>query len=66
MSEHNIVWDVVCGMSTEKGNWASQSEYQGKTYYFCCDGCKGAFEKSPEYHLENFAEEHPGVEPSPA
>jgi YHS domain-containing protein len=60
-----IVWDVVCGMMTEKGLWNSESEYQGKVYYFCCDGCKGAFEKSPEYHLENFAEEHPDVDPSP-
>ncbi|MEJ2151032.1 MAG: YHS domain-containing protein, partial [Chloroflexota bacterium] len=40
------VWDVVCGMTTELGNWESKSEYKGKTYYFCCDGCKGAFEKS--------------------
>ena len=61
-----IVWDVVCGMSTELGNWASSATYNDKTYYFCCDGCKGAFEKSPEYHLENFAEEHPGVEATPA
>ena len=38
---------------------------EGKTYYFCCHGCQGAFEKSPEYHLENWQEEHPGVEPTP-
>jgi xanthine dehydrogenase accessory factor len=60
------VWDVVCGMTTELGNWESKSEYKGKTYYFCCDGCKGAFDKSPEYHIQNFAEEHPDVEPTPA
>ena len=60
------VYDVVCGMSTEKGNWTSQSEYDGKTYYFCCDGCKGAFQKSPDYHLESFAEDHPGIEATPA
>lgn len=59
------VWDVVCGMKTELGNWDVKSEYQGKTYYFCCEGCKGAFEKSPEYHIQNFREEHPGVEPTP-
>ena len=61
-----IVWDVVCGMKTELGKWSSKSEYEGKTYYFCCDGCKGAFEKSPAYHIENFGEEHPGVDPTPA
>ena len=60
-----IVYDVVCGMSAPLGEWQSKAEYNGTTYYFCCDGCKGAFLKSPAYHLENFAEEHPGVEPAP-
>lgn len=23
------------------------SEFEGKKYYFCCPGCKGAFEKDP-------------------
>jgi len=59
-----IVHDVVCGMSTEMGNWDEKAEYKDKTYHFCCDGCKGAFEKSPDYHIENFAEEHPGVDPT--
>lgn len=61
-----IVWDVVCGMNTELGKWSSKREYEGKTYYFCCEGCAGAFDRSPEYHLENFAEEHPHVDPTPA
>jgi YHS domain-containing protein len=60
-----IVHDVVCGMTAPAGEWTDKSEYQGKTYYFCCDGCKGAFDKSPEYHLESFAEDHPGVDPTP-
>ena len=61
-----IVHDVVCGMSTELGGWQSKAEHDGKTYYFCCDGCKGAFEKSPAYHKESWEEEHPGVDPAPA
>jgi len=60
------VWDVVCGMQGDTEKWKSKSEHQGKSYHFCCDGCKGAFERSPEYHLQNFQEEHPGVEPSPS
>jgi hypothetical protein len=52
-------------MSAPLGEWTDEAEYNGTTYYFCCDGCKNAFEKSPEYHLENFAEEHPGVDPAP-
>ncbi len=58
-------YDVVCGMEVDAAS-APKAEYQGTTYYFCCDGCKGAFEKSPEYHLENWAEEHPGASPSPS
>jgi xanthine dehydrogenase accessory factor len=64
MSEMMMVYDVVCGMTAPLGEWTDTSEYQGKTYYFCCDGCKGAFEKSPDFHLENWAEEHPGVDPT--
>lgn len=60
------VWDVVCGMQGDTVKWKSRSDYKGKAYYFCCDGCKGAFERSPDYHLQNFKEEHPGVEPSPS
>jgi YHS domain-containing protein len=37
-----IVYDVVCGMSAPLGEWDSKAEYNGKTYYFCRDGCKGA------------------------
>ena len=60
-----IVYDVVCGMSAPLGEWTDSAEYNSKTYYFCCDGCMSAFQKSPEYHLENFAEENPGVDPAP-
>ncbi len=58
-----LAYDVVCGMevSTET---SSHADHEAKTYHFCCDGCKGAFEKAPEYHLGNWAEEHPGVEPT--
>jgi len=57
-------WDVVCGMKGDTERWTSVSVYKGRKYYFCCDGCRGAFEKSPDYHIENFSEEHPGVDPA--
>lgn len=57
-------YDVVCGMTVDTET-AKSAEYEGKTYYFCCEGCKGAFLRSPEYQLETWAEEHPGVEPTP-
>ena len=51
-------YDVVCGMEVDSET-SKSAEYEGTTYYFCCDGCKGAFERSPSYHLENWASEHP-------
>ncbi|MGB8953012.1 MAG: YHS domain-containing protein [Candidatus Aminicenantales bacterium] len=31
-------------------------EYQGKTYYFCCEKCKEEFVKNPEKYLQKKAE----------
>lgn len=58
-------YDVVCGMEVDTES-ASQAEYQGKRYFFCCDGCKGAFLRSPDFHLESWEQDHPGVDTSPA
>ncbi len=38
--------DPVCGMSVVPGK-ASQSEYEGKKYFFCCEGCRKKFEADP-------------------
>ena len=38
--------DPVCGMDVD-ANPAKQATYQGKTYYFCSDGCKKSFEGNP-------------------
>ncbi len=40
--------DPVCGMQVEEQNAAGQSDYQGKTYYFCSQGCKNKFDQNPE------------------
>jgi xanthine dehydrogenase accessory factor len=40
--------DPVCGMTVKKGATSYVSEYHGKTFYFCCAGCKHAFEMQPE------------------
>jgi len=60
------VWDVVCGVKGDSEKWKSSAEYKGTRYYFCCDGCKGAFLRSPDYHLENFAADHPAAVPTPS
>jgi len=28
-----------------------KSQYQGKTYYFCAQGCKKEFDKNPKKYL---------------
>lgn len=40
--------DPVCGMQVEISTARHISEYDGGRYYFCCPGCKRAFEKEPE------------------
>lgn len=39
--------DPVCGMDVDTKPGAKQATYQGKTYYFCSDGCKESFERDP-------------------
>lgn len=43
--------DPVCGMTVKMTPGAPQYEYQGKTYYFCCQGCLKRFQKDPEKYL---------------
>lgn len=42
--------DPVCGMDV-KEDGSPMAEYQGSTYYFCCESCKTVFIKDPEKHL---------------
>jgi YHS domain-containing protein len=30
---------------------SGKSVYKGKTYYFCCAGCKAKFDKNPEKYI---------------
>jgi xanthine dehydrogenase accessory factor len=47
----NEAKDPICGMMVEKSKAKHKSEFQGKTFYFCCAGCKQKFEQSPERYL---------------
>ncbi len=49
--------DPVCGMSVQPATAAGSSVYEGKTYYFCCQGCLAKFQTNPVKYLE------PSVEP---
>ncbi len=47
-----MVKDPVCGMDVdEKGN-ELKSEHMGKTYYFCCEPCKKAFDDDPHKYMK--------------
>jgi len=40
--------DPVCNMDVEHTDETPQSEYEGETYFFCCEACKEAFDQEPE------------------
>lgn len=39
--------DPVCGIELAEED-AVEYEYEGKKYYFCCDGCRRIFMKKPK------------------
>jgi Cu+-exporting ATPase len=51
MSNTTTVKDSVCGMNVDTATAAGQSEYKGKTYYFCGSKCKEKFDHNPEQYL---------------
>ena len=45
----------ICPITGEKVTdikTAEKSVYKGKTYYFCCGGCKPAFDKNPAKYVK--------------
>jgi xanthine dehydrogenase accessory factor len=44
--------DPVCGMAVDTGGSTYQSEYEGRSFYFCCAGCKQTFDRHPERYLQ--------------
>ena len=44
------VCPVMAGNPIDKNVFV---EYKGKKVYFCCEGCKKAFEKNPEKYIGN-------------
>jgi Cu+-exporting ATPase len=43
--------DPVCGMTVDPATATESWAYKGTTYYFCCDGCRTAFQADPEKYL---------------
>ncbi len=42
--------DPVCEMEVTEED-APTSEYEGMTYYFCCEECKEEFDEDPESYV---------------
>jgi xanthine dehydrogenase accessory factor len=40
--------DPICGMTVKIARAKYVSEHQGNSFYFCCSGCKQAFDQQPE------------------
>ncbi|MBI2303993.1 MAG: YHS domain-containing protein [Chloroflexi bacterium] len=47
-----VVKDPVCGMIFREYEAKARLPYNGKTYYFCDDGCKEAFQSDPQAVLQ--------------
>ena len=43
--------DPVCKMEVDEKKAVATSTHEGKTYYFCAQWCKNAFDKEPEKYL---------------
>ncbi len=48
--------DPVCGMTVQPATAAGSHVYEGKTYYFCCQGCLTKFQSDPVKYLKAKAE----------
>jgi YHS domain-containing protein len=59
MAQQKADEKVVCAVTGEtmlKSQAKATYEYQGKTYYFCCNGCKEKFVKDPEKYIGKTAD----------
>lgn len=43
--------DPVCGMIVDPAAGKPTAEHGGRTYHFCCEGCRRKFEAAPEDYL---------------
>ncbi len=43
--------DPVCGMSVNPETTTIVATIKGQTYYFCAEGCRQSFVKTPEKYL---------------
>ena len=44
--------DPVCGMTVDPATAKHRAEHEGRTWYFCCAGCRAKFEADPARYAE--------------
>jgi Cu+-exporting ATPase len=44
--------DPICGMDVDTATAKHRSEHDGKTFYFCCGGCKTKFDAEPARYAQ--------------
>src|SRR5581483_7453197 len=67
-SEETSSLDPVCGMTVNPATAQASTEYQGRTYYFCCPSCLQKFQANPDRYLAGAAPDghgHPSVPSGP-
>ncbi len=50
-SQDAVIRDPVCGMIVDPNAGKPSLDYQGRTFHFCCNGCRTKFEAAPETYL---------------
>ncbi|HSE62869.1 MAG TPA: XdhC family protein [Thermoanaerobaculia bacterium] len=53
--------DPVCGMTVSVATAAARTEFNGRTYYFCCQGCRDRFVVAPERYVAALPSTPPGL-----
>ncbi len=46
------VKDLVCGMMIDPPTAVATRVHEGKTYYFCAQGCARAFDADPKKYIQ--------------
>ena len=44
--------DPVCGMDVDPRKTKLVSHFKGRSYWFCAEGCRKAFESNPDKYLK--------------
>ena len=47
IAAEKVYTDPVCGMKVDPATAKDTLTHEGRTYYFCCDGCRATFLGDP-------------------